>query len=357
MLKNIIFSLVIIGVVILGGWYIFGRETNTSKQDTNQAVTPTEDSSNTPSTMIKATTTQASNIMTDNNARSYIFGAHSPLILEDRLVAAKTGTSQKWHDGWAMGFTPSLAAGVWVGNNDGTFLKEKADGVLVAAPIWNAFMKNALRDTLPEEFKRPEGIVDVVVDETTGKLPTAYTLKTKTEVFADYHIPLSKDNVHVAVAFDSLTNLPATDSTPPERKIYKAYTVFHSEQIENPSWETPVNLWAEKNGFIYPPKDAQIISPSGQSSGQGPNLEILEPNDEQTIKQSPFVVKVNASSKRYITRVEVSIDGEITNYSTAEPFVFSITKDLTLGKHTLAVKATDSESDSTDTSLQFNFQP
>ena len=66
MLKNIIFSLVIIGVVILGGWYIFGRETNTSKQDTNQAVTPTEDSSNTPSTMIKATTTQASNIMTDN---------------------------------------------------------------------------------------------------------------------------------------------------------------------------------------------------------------------------------------------------------------------------------------------------
>jgi membrane peptidoglycan carboxypeptidase len=297
------------------------------------------------------------NIMTDNNARSYIFGAHSPLILENRPVAAKTGTSQKWHDGWAMGFTPSLATGVWVGNNDGTFLKEKADGVLVAAPIWNAFMKEALKDTPVEEFKRPEGIVDVVVDEVSGKLPTAYTLKTKSEIFADYHTPLPKDNIHIAVSFDSLTNLPSTDTTPPERKIYKPYTIFHSEQPDNPEWETPINLWAKKNGYIYPPKDAQIISPPSQTSEQGPKIEILEPSEGQIISHSPFVVKINTSSNHYITQVEISIDGETIDHLTTEPFVFSVSKKLALGKHTLAVKATNGNGGSTDTSLEFNFQP
>ena len=113
--------------------------------------------------------------MTDNNARSFIFGANSPLTLPDRIVAAKTGTTQKWHDGWTLGFTPSLAAGVWAGNNDGEFLKEKADGVFVAAPIWHEFMEEALKNTPAETFPVPPGITKVVVDSVSGKLPTEYS--------------------------------------------------------------------------------------------------------------------------------------------------------------------------------------
>ena len=66
--------------------------------------------------------------MTDNNARSFIFGANSPLAY-DRPVGCKTGTTQNWHDGWTLCFTPSIAIGVWSGNNDGTLLKQGADGV------------------------------------------------------------------------------------------------------------------------------------------------------------------------------------------------------------------------------------
>jgi len=36
-----------------------------------------------------------------------------------------------------------LVAGVWAGNNDGTPMV-KAPGVVVAGPIWRAFMVNAL---------------------------------------------------------------------------------------------------------------------------------------------------------------------------------------------------------------------
>ena len=57
-----------------------------------------------------------SNVLTDNNARAFIFGAKNNLILPDRPVAAKTGTTNDNKDAWTLGYTPSLTAGVWVGN-------------------------------------------------------------------------------------------------------------------------------------------------------------------------------------------------------------------------------------------------
>ena len=91
-------------------------------------------------------------ILSDNQARSPVFGSHSPLILPDRPVAAKTGTTQDFHDAWTIGYTPSLAVGVWAGNNDNHPMKEGSDGVFVAAPIWNDFMRSSLAGTVIETF-------------------------------------------------------------------------------------------------------------------------------------------------------------------------------------------------------------
>ncbi|MDD5083670.1 MAG: PBP1A family penicillin-binding protein [Candidatus Moranbacteria bacterium] len=91
-------------------------------------------------------------ILSDNAARAPIFGSHSPLILPDRPVAAKTGTTQDFRDAWTIGYTPSLAVGVWAGNNDNHAMAAGSDGVFVAAPIWNDFMKIALKDKPVENF-------------------------------------------------------------------------------------------------------------------------------------------------------------------------------------------------------------
>jgi len=82
-------------------------------------------------------------ILSDNNARAPIFGYNSPLYFENIKVAAKTGTTQSYKDGWILGYTPSLVAGVWAGNNNGTPM-QKEPGVVVAAPIWHSFMEKAL---------------------------------------------------------------------------------------------------------------------------------------------------------------------------------------------------------------------
>ena len=62
-----------------------------------------------------------SNILSDNGARSAAFGANSILNVSGKTVAVKTGTTDEKRDNWAVGYTPSVAAGVWVGNNDNSF--------------------------------------------------------------------------------------------------------------------------------------------------------------------------------------------------------------------------------------------
>ena len=132
-------------------------------------------------------------IMKDNNARSFIFGKKTPLTLKDREVAAKTGTSNDFKDGWTLGFTPQLVAGVWVGNNDGTIMSSKADGVKVAAPIWNKFMEEAHKDLPVVKFKVPAGIQLVKVSPQSGLLATKYTRGPITEVFASFSVPTKQD--------------------------------------------------------------------------------------------------------------------------------------------------------------------
>ncbi len=101
---------------------------------------------------------KVTSIMSDNSARAPVFGSRSPLILPDRPVAAKTGTTQNFRDAWTVGFTPSLVTVVWAGNNDNHAMKEGSDGVYVAAPIWNQYMRAALSGTPVENFEDYERV-------------------------------------------------------------------------------------------------------------------------------------------------------------------------------------------------------
>lgn len=106
-------------------------------------------------------------ILSDNKARTPIFGAHSPLTLDNigKTVAAKTGTTSQFRDAWTVGYTPSIAVGVWAGNNDNRPMRAGADGVFVAAPIWNDFMKQVLVDKPNETFVAYENYKSKSPDE------------------------------------------------------------------------------------------------------------------------------------------------------------------------------------------------
>jgi penicillin-binding protein 1A len=65
------------------------------------------------------------------------------MYFENYQVAAKTGTTQDFKDGWIIGYIPSVVAGVWVGNNNNTPMTREP-GIVLAGPIWRAFMEAVL---------------------------------------------------------------------------------------------------------------------------------------------------------------------------------------------------------------------
>ncbi len=106
---------------------------------------------------------------TGRAARS-TYGFHRP-------AAGKTGTTQDYADAWFVGFTPQLAAGVWIGFDDRrvTFTGKYGQGAKAALPIWGKFMKevyDSLKLPLAYfEAPRSENVVMVdFCDETIHKL-------------------------------------------------------------------------------------------------------------------------------------------------------------------------------------------
>lgn len=99
-------------------------------------------------------------ILSDADARAPLFHNSINLtIFPNQEVALKTGTTNDYRDAWAIGYTPSLVVGVWAGNNDNTPMQKKGGSILAAVPLWNAFMKDALKNYPLELFPRPEPII------------------------------------------------------------------------------------------------------------------------------------------------------------------------------------------------------
>lgn len=141
-------------------------------------------------------TNTLSSIMSDNIARTPTFGSNSILNIPGREVAVKTGTTNDNKDAWTIGYTPSVAVGVWVGNNDNKPMKK--GGASLAGPIWNGIISESLKDKPVEYFDSPDGIDQSIppilrgfwkggetftIDTISGGLATEFTPEnTKKEV-------------------------------------------------------------------------------------------------------------------------------------------------------------------------------
>jgi 1A family penicillin-binding protein len=110
------------------------------------------------------------NILSDNLARAPAFGYSNSLVVPDRTVAVKTGTSEEKRDNLTVGYTPTYVVAVWTGNNDNTPMHPQlSSGLSGAAPIWNRVMSYVLDGTENETFNRPDNIFVKIDSECKGK--------------------------------------------------------------------------------------------------------------------------------------------------------------------------------------------
>lgn len=98
-------------------------------------------------------------------------------------VAGKTGTTNQYKDALFVGFSPSIAAGVWVGRDEYKTLGNLETGSRAALPIWIEFMTQALEDSPFQYFDIPDDVIKVRIDPVTGLRASDNSTHTITALF------------------------------------------------------------------------------------------------------------------------------------------------------------------------------
>lgn len=144
-----------------------------------------------------------SDVLSDAEARRPLWHGYSGVSFPDRDVALKSGSTNNLRDAWIMGYTPNLAVGAWVGNNDNAIMGGGLSG-LITTPMWREFMDVALEDLPVETFAQPDintvGIKPILQG---NYIDTSLLLKELQEEGEDFKLDLSMltGNMHSILHF------------------------------------------------------------------------------------------------------------------------------------------------------------
>lgn len=266
-----------------------------------------------------------SHILSDNNARSTVFGVNSLLNVSGKTVAVKTGTTDDKRDNWAVGYTPSYVVGVWVGNNDNSPMDVKiASGVTGATPIWNRVISTVLAGKGAENFNKPDNVAALEIDAFGGGLPCRDYPK-RSEYFIKGTEPTRDCLVQKIL----------------DGKEYYVFVEFDPVSTDGKNrWQEGIDAWAQGQA------DSRYRPPSELKSEPTANpdeikVRIKKPSDHEQVDLT-FETEAEVETGRKITKVEFYIDDVIkdtkTEFSGPYKFNFSF-NESNKGKHKIKVKA------------------
>ncbi len=278
------------------------------------------------------------NMLSDNDSRVPIFSPHSSLYFSDRTVAAKTGTTQDYHDAWTIGYTPSLVAAVWVGNNDNTPMNQGGLSVMVAGPIWHQFLASALASSTPEEFAPPEklpaknpvlgglyrsgGIVKI--DRISGKLATPYT---PPELVTETSFGSVTSILGLVKKDDPTSGPPSNPGDDPQFK----------------NWQAGIDAWLAGHPIQVPSAPAE--SDSLHTPSSAPQITFVMPPDNTQPVASVTEIQATITATFPLSEVSLFVDDALVSSRSAPilspTFHFSITPPLRAGTHTIKITAYD----------------
>lgn len=297
-----------------------------------------------------------SDILSDNEARLPIFGAASPLYFPDRPIAAKTGTTQMYRDAWTLGYTPSLAAGIWVGNNDNSAMVRAGAGVAAAGPLWHNFFKKAYeikKDKCENHQDRPPNYFCLPLEPEQFKKPDP--IQTSKPILNGSYF------TEKIYKIDKVSGTLATEQTPPElieeKSFKEVHNILHYVRKDDPqgetpqepikdsqynNWEAAVAFWVTQQNQDYnqkPPSEVDNL----HTQNNLPKLKIILPINNQTINQANFIVQTDAKAPLGIKQVDFFLNNNFVGSSVNTPYqiFISLTNDFPNGPAVLTAKAYD----------------
>ena len=276
-------------------------------------------------------------MLSDNVARTPTFGAKNKLYLEQRPVAAKTGTTSDYKDGWTVGYTPSLAVGVWAGNTKGEKMR-KGGGITVAAPIWYNFISSVLEDDPIEKFVAPKKIQ-------TEKAVLNGEYKNEVVIKID------------KACGDKLASKLTPENQIEEKTYIEAHNILHYLNKDDPqgeisedlisdahyqNWEKAVLKWAQENAEevnINPPSEICSV----REDDKMPILKIFYPQEDQIIKNNKLVISAEVFTVFGFKQIDVHFDDVLVGVGKKSPYeiLYTIPFGVKEGLHNVSIKAYD----------------
>lgn len=187
-----------------------------------------------------------SNILSDNASRSSIFG--NTLTVYDaktravKKAAVKTGTTDDSRDAWTIGYTPQLAIGVWVGNNDNRQMAN--GGSIMAGPIWTRAMGQLLAG-VSTDFAVPDGITQRQVCSDGSLADATVAGKTRSEYFLSTNLPTKSCSVKPQ-------EKPAEEKQPEEEEQTGTPVETTTTLSASPSGSAPVGTTITFTAVVSP---------------------------------------------------------------------------------------------------------
>lgn len=279
-----------------------------------------------------------SSILSNNELRTPVFGENSYLYFEEAQVAAKTGTTQKYRDAWVVGYTPSLATAVWVGNNDDTPMAKGGAGIAAAGPLFHLYMQQFIDSHPLENFVTPEQLIstkpllngnyitlkELKIDKDSGKLATNMTppYKITTVTAKEIHTILYYINKN-----DPLGDAPENPENDP--------------QFIN--WEISLQEWLKLNPSYAVPFQETISSFDDiHTQENSPLIQIVSPLQNTTLVSGVLPVTIDIRARYRIKEVNFYFDGVLARSFSRYPGEYILnTNSLINGIHTLSVTVYD----------------
>jgi membrane peptidoglycan carboxypeptidase len=283
-------------------------------------------------------------ILSNNDNRAWVFGDKSPLRFDNRLVAAKTGTTNEFRDGWTIGYTPSLTVGVWAGNNDNEAMVTGADGVNVAAPIWRAFLDQTLTNYAIEDF--PKYNPDDEIGDGDGKTnkPMLAGKLEKKENLKVCAIPGDKGSY-------CLANKYCPDKEADKKDFISAHDILYYVSRDDPrgpipdkpekdpqfkNWENGVEDWYKKE------KSSTAGSPPTSECKEG-DFKKYQPSISLTTSgstsSSSITLSASVSAPYGVDSVTFSVDGSKVDSVSSSPYSVDYTIPDSKRSSTITIEA------------------
>ncbi len=226
-------------------------------------------------------------VLSDNEARIPEFGANSPLYFPGYDVAAKTGTTNDFRDAWILGYSTSIAAGAWAGNNDNSPM-EKRIAAFIVTPMWHEFMEYALEKYPPQDF--PEPAPDTQLDSISPILKGEWNVD---PLRGAHSILYWVDKDHPR------SGAPTNAAADPQFSY----------------WEYPISIWAGQN---------PVISPINPGAGGG-DFRIIIPIPNATLSgNAPIPAAVAYPIGAHVRKVTYYLNGDEAGSATQPPFYASL---------------------------------